>query len=366
MLIRFLKILFQSFVFLPCWSGQILQAQGKVNKSTSITKRIIGDPLEHLPKNIEVLTSFGERADISPDGKRVAFMSKAFGDAMLIDVQTRVITCLTCNIPAAAFLRVMHLSNGDYLLIGPDHFENSTASKKNTDVWYLSKEKNSRPVKIGLKVNEGLAISKTSLKIAFTETGAERSTALIVADLELSGGEAKLTNRKKLIENSDSGCTLEAQDFFDNDKKLTFFCYVPNGAFDVKGIALDNGEVTDFSKAPGFFNEPEGIFPGGKYTAVESDRQCEWLGGPRGSANIDIWKLRLDGTGKDFERLTHFNDYEGSKAANPVVALNGKFMAFQVAKSTDPPGAGQGILLYWFGKEEQKAGSRSRWTMSEG
>ena len=202
MLIRFLKILFQSFVFLPCWSGQILQAQGKLNKSTSITKRIIGDPLEHLPKNIEVLTSFGERADISPDGKRVAFMSKAFGDAMLIDVQTRVITCLTCNIPAAGFLRVMHLSNGDYLLIGPDHFENSTASKKNTDVWYLSKEKNSRPVKIGLKVNEGLAISKTSLKIAFTETGAERSTALIVADLELSGGEQQRVDIARALLNS--------------------------------------------------------------------------------------------------------------------------------------------------------------------
>src|ERR1700730_5485263 len=31
-------------------------------------------PLEHLPPNIEMLTYFGERADISADNQRVAFM----------------------------------------------------------------------------------------------------------------------------------------------------------------------------------------------------------------------------------------------------------------------------------------------------
>ena len=40
-----------------------------------------GSPLNHLPKNIEVLTGFGERADISPDNSRIAFMAKSFGDA---------------------------------------------------------------------------------------------------------------------------------------------------------------------------------------------------------------------------------------------------------------------------------------------
>ena len=51
---------------------------------------------------------------------------------------------------------------------------------------------------------------------------------------------------------------------------------------------------------PGTYNEVEGIFPGGEYTCVESDRQCDWLGGARGAGNIDIWKLKLDGTGKNF------------------------------------------------------------------
>jgi hypothetical protein len=75
-------------------------------------KRKPGNPLDHLPKNIEVLTHFGERADFSPDNKSIAFMAKSFGDAMVIDLKTRNIRCLTCNVPGAVFLRVMHLATG--------------------------------------------------------------------------------------------------------------------------------------------------------------------------------------------------------------------------------------------------------------
>ena len=39
---------------------------------------------------------------------------------------------------------------------------------------------------------------------------------------------------------------------------------------------------------------------------------------------------------EDFTRLTHFNDYEGGKASNPVISTDGRFMAFQSARTTDP------------------------------
>src|SRR6476620_3837221 len=105
-------------------------------------KRMCGNPIDHLPPNIEVLTGFGERADFSPDNKRVAFMAKSFGDAMEIDLQTHKITCLTCRIPAAAFLRVMHLASGDYILIGPEKFEDINISRsRDNELWYLSKQK---------------------------------------------------------------------------------------------------------------------------------------------------------------------------------------------------------------------------------
>jgi hypothetical protein len=314
------------------------------------------DPLQHLPANIEVLTHFGERADISPDNRRVAFMAKSFGDAMVIDLESRVIQCLTCNVPAAVFLRVMHLVTGDYILIGPDHFESIHVSRtRDNELWFLSKERGAKPVKLDQKMSEGAAISKKSLKIAFSQTAAQaadlapEASRLIVAEVDFSG-TPKLINRKTVYESKDRSCVLEAQDFYDDDRKMTFTCYEPEGHSSVMGIDLQTGQVTNFSKAPGTYNEPEGIFPDGLYTAVEADRQCAELGGKRGPGNIDIWKLRLDGTGKDFTRLTHFNDYEGGKASNPVLSTDGRFMAFQSARATDPAGVGYGILVYWFRK----------------
>src|SRR5437660_2938537 len=319
-----------------------------------------GNPMDHLPPNIEALSHFGERADISPDNERVAFMAKSFGDAMLIDLKTRVITCLTCNVPGAAFLRVMHLVTGDYILIGPDHFEDIHASRdRDNELWFLSKERGAKPVRLGQKMSEGAAISKRSLKISFSQLPAQApdlapgSSRLMIADLDLSGRTPRLINKKTVYESKDRNCVLEAQDFYDNDRKMTFTCYEemgPHEGASVMGIDLATGEVTNFSKAPGTYNEPEGIFPDGLYTTVEGDRQCEWLGGERGHGNIDIWKLRLDGTGKDFTRLTHFNDYEGGKASNPVISTNGRFMAFQVGRTGDPAGVGYGILIYWFRK----------------
>jgi len=312
------------------------------------------DPLQHLPPDIEVLTHFGERADISPDNQRVAFMSKSFGDAMVIDLESRAIRCLTCNVPAASFLRVMHLVTGDYILIGPEHFENiHTSRTRDNELWYLSKQRGSKPIKLGQKMSEGAAISKKNLKIAFSQTSAQaadlapEASRLIVAELDLSG-TPHLINQKTVYESKDRSCTLEAQDFYDDDRKMTFTCYEPEGRASVMGIDLQSGVVTNFSKAPGTYNEVEGIFPDGLYTAVEADRQCEQFGGQRGSGNIDIWKLRLDGTGKDFTRVTHFNDYEGGKASNPVISTDGRFMTFQSARTNDPAGVGYGILVYWF------------------
>jgi hypothetical protein len=318
-------------------------------------KRKPGNPLEHLPPQISILTHFGERADISPDNKSIAFMAKSFGDAMVIDLDTRAIRCLTCQVPAAAFLRVMHLSTGDYLLIGPDHFENIHISRsRDNELWFLSKKRGSQPIKLGQHMNEGAAVSKKNLRIAFAETNDQDpalppgASRIIMADLVINGDRARLVNKKTVFESKDKACTLEAQDFYDNDTQLSFVCYQPNDCAAVMGIDLRTGNVTDFSQSPGTYNETEGIFPDGLYTCVEADRQCDSLGGKRGPGNIDIWKLRLDGTGKNYTRLTHFNNYLGGKASNPVVSTDGKFMAFQSAKTTDPAGVGYGLLIYRF------------------
>lgn len=328
--------------------------------TTVLAQRKQSSPLDALPANEEILTHFGERADFSPDNQRVAFMAKSFGDAFVIDLKTRIIRCLTCSIPGAAFLRVMHLSNGDYILIGPEKFINPDLSRdRDNELWYLSSKPGSKPVRLNEHMHEGAALSKHSMLISFSETHGDHPelprdySRLMVAEVDLSTESPRLINVHKVYQSSDDSCSLEAQDFYDNDTKMTFTCYVKqhqptDPLAKVMGIDLKTGKVTDFSKAPGFYNECEGIFPDGKYAAVESDRQVAENGGDHGAHNIDIWKLRLDGTGKNYERLTHFNDYEGWKASNPVISTDGKTMAFQVAHTADRAGVGYGIMLYHF------------------
>jgi hypothetical protein len=282
-------------------------------------------------------------------------MDKSFGDAFVIDLDSRVIRCLTCNVPGAAFLRVMHFSSGDYLLIGPESFHDIHKSRsQDNQLWFLSRKPGSKPQALGQKMSEGAALSKTALKISYSVTAAQdpslppETSQLFVSDVALTGAGAQLTDKKMVYESRTKACTIEAQDFYDHDRKMTFTCYEPKGLASVMTIDLSNGKVENMSKAPGTYNECEGIYPDGLYTNVEADRQVEQLGGEHGSRNIDIWKLRLDGTGKNFERLTHFNDYEGFKASNPVVSTDGRFMAFQVAHPRDEAGVGYGILLYHF------------------
>ena len=317
-----------------------------------LAERKPGSPLEPLPKHMQVLTHFGERADFSPDNTKIAFMAKSFGDAFVIDLKTRVVRCLTCSIPGAAFLRIMHLSDGNFILIGPERFSDiGTSRRRDNELWFMSKEPGSKPVKLGQKMSEGAAISKKQLRMSWSETNAQFPdlprdySRLVVADLGYAGGILKIINKKTVFESKDASCRVESQDFYDHDQKLTFTCYRPKGLGGVMGIDLKTGKVTDFSQAPTIYNEVEGVFPNGQYTLVESSKQVETLGGEHGSHEIDIWKLRMDGTGKDFVRVTRFNDYQGWKASNPVISTDGRLMAFQVARTADEAGVGYGLIL---------------------
>ncbi len=314
-----------------------------------------GSPLDHLPPHLEQLTWFGERADFSPDNKRVAFMSKSFGDAFEIDLATRHIRCLTCSIPGAAFLRVQHLANGDYLINGPERFKDLRTSRRSeSELWILRKDGKLPLIRLNQRLSEGAAVSKKALRIAWSNSEGQYPdevpkghTKLYVADIDYSGAAPHLANKKMVLESNDPSCRIEAQDFYDNDTKLTYTCYRPGDKAEVMGIDLATGKTTNFSQSPNTYNEVEGIFPGGQHTCVEADRQ----GNGAGSHHVDIWKLKLNGNGKNFERLTFFTDYEGFKASNPVVSTDGKLMAFQVAMSKDEAGVGYGIVLYHFDKK---------------
>jgi Tol biopolymer transport system component len=309
-----------------------------------------GNPEDHLPPHVTRLTSFGERASWSPDGRRIAFMSKSFGDAFEIDVATRAIRLLT-HYPHAGFLRVQYLPNGDYFLIGARSFTNIQVTRgRDQEMWVLPRDHGpgDRAIPLEHKISEGVAISRTSTKVAWSNTRGqypdllgEGESVIYTADLVSREGRPALTNKQEVLRATRPECTLEAQDFRRNDTELIYTCYRGQYA-DVFGIELATKRVTAYRRLPGEYNEVEGIFPDGEHALVESSRDQV-----RHDANhIDVWKLRLEPDSPDFVRMTRWGDYDGFKASNPVVAPDGRSFAFQSARTADAAGVGYGIFLF--------------------
>jgi dipeptidyl aminopeptidase/acylaminoacyl peptidase len=308
-----------------------------------------GSPEEQLPPNITRLTYFGERASWSPDGKRIAFMEKSFGDAYEIEVATRIIRLLT-HYPHAGFLRVQYLPNGDYFLVGARTFTDiSSTRSKDQEMWILKADARpgDRAVPLGHKISEGVAISRTAMKIAWSNTHGQYpdriqdgESVIYSADVVYENGQAALANEKEVIRARAPDCTLEAQDFRKGDTELIYTCYRARFA-DVLGVDLRTGSTTVYRRLPGEYNEVEGLFPDGAYALVESSReQIE-----HNSNYIDIWQLKLEPASDDFTRLTRWGEYRGFKASNPVVSPDGRRIAFQSARSKDPAGVGYGIFV---------------------
>jgi Tol biopolymer transport system component len=306
-----------------------------------------GSPEDHLPPNITQLTAFGERASWSPDGKRIAFMSKSFGDAFVADVATGTIRLLT-HYPNAGYLRVQYLPNGDFFLIGARTFTDiRTTRSRDQEMWVLPADGRGHPIPLEHKISEGVAISRKTPKIAWSNTRGQYpdllgdgESVIYTADIVYDAGRPALANRKEVLRAKAPECTLEAQDFRKNDTELVYTCYRSTFA-DVFGIDLDTGRTTTYRKVPGEYNEVEGIFPDGESTLVESSREQP----EHDAGHIDIWKLRLEPNSTDYVRMTRWGDYPGYKASNPVVSPDGKTIAFQSARSNDPAGVGYGIFL---------------------
>ncbi len=309
------------------------------------------NPADHLPPHIQQLTSFGERADWSHDGRKILFLSKTLGDAMEIDLATKKIRNLTAHYPHHGYTRALYLANGDILLSGPETFDLRHAGEARVQCFLsiLDKSLTKPPVPLGTKCSEGPAVSRKRMHIAWTHVSAEYpdemaagSSRMQEADIVVDGAKPKLANQRLILDSRDLPfkCTLETQNYRPpEEKELTFSAYGYQGT-DVCGIDLVTKKVVNYSNSPGQYDEPEGIFPDGQFTLVECDKQNH-----KGSGNVDLWKLKLDGSGA-YERLTHFSDYPGYKASNPVVSDDGKFIAFQMAKSREAAGVGHGIFVF--------------------
>lgn len=329
-----------------------LMAASSWARSPEPTERAETRLEDNLPDNIRQLTWFGERASWSPDGSRIAFMSKSFGDAFEIDLATRNIRLLT-QYPHPGYLRVQYLLNGDYLLVGSRNFKDIHATRYGEQELWLLKAGGAIPATpLEQKMTEGVAISRDQMTIAYAVDSRthprevpDGEAAIFTADIVYDEKSVpRIVNRKEVVRVKRPDCVgTEPQDFRNKDSELIFVCYSWTGAIaaDIRGVNLMTGEITIYRDLEDEYNEVEGIFPNGKYTLVESSRDQT----TKTSKTIDIWKLRLEPGSDDMTRLTRWGDYPGYKASNPVVSPDGSTIAFQSGRSTDEAGVGYGIFL---------------------
>jgi len=302
----------------------------------------VAGELNHF--SIRQLTEFGERPVWSPDGKKIAFMDKEFGDAYELDMSSGNIECITSDFEHEGFLRVHYMKDGDYLLLGPRKFKSEFRSRYlGNGFFWMPADRSEPPRWLGEEHYEGVVISRESRLIAYSKTWFPNlfnlPSRMYVAELTENG---ELINKRVVLRTMQ---VIEAQDFLPGDRGLVFARYTPN--YDVMSLDFESGEVVNQSRSPAS-EEPEGIFPGGEFTLIESDRHL----GLRGEMDLDIYMLKLDGTGKDVRRLTHFTDEPGQKANNPVVSPDGCRIVFMKAMESEArfkaQGEGAGIFLLEF------------------
>ena len=330
------------FLLCFCFIINTLHAQPVKEKSWTDTE---------FPSYVKRLNFFGERPDWSHDGKKILFVGRSFGDVYEMDVATGAIQAMTHHYYHGGYLRALYLSNGDILLVGPKSFPSENwkeARFKLSELWVLSKKLDSPPVRLGEYCWEGPAVSRTQLKIAWGEhhgnyPDQKRFWQIWVAEIDYSSGKPQIKGQRVVLDNSKGevkGAVLEAQNFRPgNEDELTV--QSNHDGTEVMGINLKTGELLNYSKSPASYDEPEGIFPDGQYTLVESSRHCT---NESTAKNIDLYKLKLDKS-ESWQRITHFNEDGIFKATNPVVSDDGKFMAFMVARCDEMAGIGHGIYI---------------------
>ena len=101
-----------------------------------------------FPLYIERLTHFGERPDWSPDGKRLLFLEKMYGDVFEIELATGVIRPLTHHYFHNGYTRALYLANGDILLSGSKAFNPEAPHDsrfRTPELWVLNKSLDKTP-----------------------------------------------------------------------------------------------------------------------------------------------------------------------------------------------------------------------------
>ncbi|GAA5032575.1 PD40 domain-containing protein [Actinopolymorpha pittospori] len=308
--------------------------------------------LDDPPPFHRKLLDYGERPYWSADGTRIAFIETNYGDACELDVETGKVRNLTRDLGQHhSFLRVLFLSNGDYLLIGPRTFKDRDTSRHvESELWVMDKNASRPPKPLGRRMFEGAGVSTIAPRITYAVCGRNDPSLgdpdvfeCHVTDIAY-GEDGPELGADRAFYRTRGSLRPEPQDFRHDDSEVIFAEYVrggpPHPRCVVKGCRLDTGEFTTYVDEANVHNECEGIFPDHDYICLESSCDTDWpMYPPR-----DLWKLKLDGS-QQRVRMTSMPADHTWKATNSNVSPDGRWLAFMVGLRADEAGFGRGLGL---------------------
>lgn len=347
-------------ILLPCAVASSLSAQTApqpfgepVGSAMPLGKSDV-NPIFNLPPNQKLISAFGERPVFSPDGTRIAFIGRSYGDAFEYNLRTGTIRNLTAHAPHNGFLRVHYLSDGSFLLLGPRVPAATPAATRfsTIELFWMDAAASKPPVPLQRTIFEGVAIGHSGNLIAWSEITPRAAKFEDMKTTRIMTGRVVVKGNTARIEQVDNALTLDAatqclsepQNFYPGDLKLTLPCYhyvtkLPDGRMtDVLSLDLKTKELTVIPTPPQFYGEVEGMFPDGKRTLVECSEDR--------SAGMDLCVLELKKDNPRYTRLTHIMDYGRWKYGNPVVSPDGRKIAVQIGSAdVADRGVGQGIVI---------------------
>ncbi|MDG2003730.1 MAG: hypothetical protein P8J20_10400 [Novosphingobium sp.] len=319
---------------------------------------VSGEAARELPSlnDAEMLSAFGGRANFSPDGKRIAFVGKTYGDAYELDIATGKLRNLTRGFPHQGIMRIQYLPDGNFLVTAP-RVQFGPNTRAHLEMWFLDKDLQTGLQPLGESVFEGIAISRKSNLIAWTAVDPTlrpgdnwqmafiRPTTRHIAEIAVVNGKPALVSKRSIMVKLPKECTfIEPQDFRANDSELVYSCMgmTSNGGIliSVMGNQIAQDRNVTYYRKEGEYNEVEGMAPNGSWTTVECGKQDT-----AGLPELDICRLDLRRDGK-LERIVRGRAPDStSDVSNPIVSPDGKWLVFQRSDSASPD-IGEGYGLY--------------------
>jgi len=270
---------------------------------------------DELPDEVQILINWGSRPEWI-DGERFVFRSNSVGDVYLMDLNTNTVRLLTGHFAHSGFARVQALRNGDLLLNGPssgpqppeDPLVIYEEGRFIGDLYLLKgPDYDGRPVPLNVHAWEGLAVSRISNRIAWSDTNKPffgrniietglnyifgRSnlwTGIVVYD---DDGVPSITERTKILSKGWFNFVFYEPRAFKGgeDQELLFSAYGPTseGSSDSFVYKFSKRKAVQEPLDPLGYNEWENIHPQYNQAFYERGEDATRFSGP--GSNLDLW-----------------------------------------------------------------------------